>query len=343
MGRPAAERRRGLALSAAVTALLALRLAAAGPAGPAIPVGLPPVPVPADNPLTPAKIALGEKLFFETALSADGAVSCASCHQPERYFTDAAALSKGAGGQLGERNAGSVLNAAYAGSLLWDGRSVSLEDQARYPITHPKEMNNTPEKVVATLAARPDYPPLFASAFGDEAVTWQRVSQALASFQRTLLTGGSPFDRWMAGDAGALGEPARRGFTLFQGKAGCVQCHTYRPESPFLSDFEFHNTGAGWTDEPDLGRFQVSKERADKGAFRTPSLRNVARTAPYMHDGRMQTLAEVIDFYGRGGTANPFLDERIRPLALTAEEKADLLAFLESLTGEMTYRRQTAP
>lgn len=322
------------ALAAAVVLLIA-----AAPAPPPVPAGLPAVPVPADNPLTPDKIALGERLFFEPALSADGTIHCGSCHDPERYFTDGAALSKGVGGQLGEHNAGTVVNAAYAAHLLWDGRSLSLEDQVRYPVTHPREMNNTQEKVVAALAADPAYPPLFARAFGDPEVTWTRVAQALASFERTILSGGSPYDRWAAGDAGALSASARNGLELFQGRAGCAGCHKVGPESPFFSDFAFHNTGVGWADGPDLGRYNITKEREDKGAFRTPGLRNVAKTAPYMHDGKMATLREVAEFYVRGGGPNPFLDERIRPLDLTDSEIADLIAFLESLTGEITYRR----
>ncbi len=336
-----------LALGLALAVVAAAALRASPPEAPwfpaPVPAGLPAVPVPADNPLTPDKVALGEKLFFEQALSADGKIHCGSCHHPDRYFTDGAALSTGIGGQLGEHNAGSVVNAAYAGHLLWDGRSLSLEDQALYPVTHPREMNNTQEKVVAALGANPAYPPLFARAFGDAGITWPRVAQALASFERTILSGDSPFDRYMAGETAALSTVARNGLEIFRGKAGCVRCHTHTPESPFFSDFAFHNTGVGWADGPDLGRYHVTKEREDKGAFRTPSLRNVAKTAPYMHDGKLATLQEVVAFYGKGGGANPFLDERIQPLALTPTEVAELIAFLESLTGDITYRRSGSP
>lgn len=305
-------------------------------------MGLPQIPVPADNPLTPAKVELGEKLFFENGLSADHSISCASCHKPEYFFTDPVRFSKGVGGLPGDRNATSVLNAAYATHLLWDGRSLSLEDQVRYPVTHPREMNNTQDKVVKYLAADPEYASLFQRAFGDGNISWERVAKAIASFERTLLSANSPFDRYMSGTSAAISKPAQRGFEIFRGKGGCTNCHTYSPDHPFFSDYEFHNTGVGWEGTADLGRFEISKERGDKGAFRTPSLRNVAKTAPYMHDGHFATLSEVVDYYAGGGEKNPFLDEKIKPLNLTGEEKSDLVAFLNSLTGEMTYKQHQA-
>jgi cytochrome c peroxidase len=345
------EWRRSVPLAAAVAVGLALLAAAAEIGGeplPAVPRGLPPVPVPAHNPVTPAKVELGEKLFFDSGLSADRHVSCGGCHRPERFFVDVPRLSKGVIGVDGARNAGSVLNAAYSPYLLTDGRARSLEDQVQYPVTNPLEMNNTPAAAVSYVASEPSYHPLFARAFGDESVTWERLTEAIASFERTLLTGNSAFDRYVAGDGTALSEQARRGWELFRGRAGCAHCHAYGPDRPFFTDFDFHNTGVAWfpaTPEPptkrptpDLGRFWVSRDRKHMGAFRTPSLRNVAETAPYMHDGGMATLAEVLDFYSRGPRENPYLDPRIRPLALTAEEKAELIAFLGSLTGEVTYR-----
>jgi cytochrome c peroxidase len=307
---------------------------------PPVPAGLPPVPTPANNPLTPAKAQLGEKLFFERGLSADHTISCANCHKPEHFFADPAALSTGIDSQLGDRNAVSILNAAYAPHLLWDGRSMSLEDQVRYPVTHPREMKNTQEGVVKFLANDSTYASLFKEAFGDPAITWDRVTKCIASFERTLLTGNSAFDRYMAGNEGALSDSAKRGYALFRGEAGCINCHTYTKESPFLSDYEFHNTGVGWAASPDLGRYEITKAREDKGGFRTPSLRNVAKTGPYMHDGRMTSLQEVVDYYAKGAEKNPFLDEKIHALNLTAENKTDLVAFLESLTGEVSY---TAP
>jgi cytochrome c peroxidase len=321
---------------------LALAVAGAGEPGPSnAATGLPPVPVPEEGPITPAKVALGEKLFFDPGLSADGTISCASCHRPEQYFADDRQFSRGIGQQTGERNTPSVLNAGYVPNLLWDGRSVSLEDQVRYPVTHPREMNMTPEKVEDYLAASPEYTALFKEAFDEDWIAWENVCQALASFERTLLSGNAPFDRFMAGDAGALPAGARRGWELFRGKAGCINCHHYEVKRPFFTDFAFHNIGIGWSaPKPDLGRYHISKVREEKGAFRTPSLRNVAKTAPYMHDGSLPDLESVLAYYMRGGEANPLLDPRIRPLVLTEAERKDLISFLESLTGEMTYPRQ---
>jgi cytochrome c peroxidase len=336
--------------------LLGLALVAAaeeitGGSPPAPPGGLPPVPVPAHNPVTPAKVTLGEKLFFDPGLSGDRKVSCSGCHRPEHFFTDGLRFSRGIHEMAGARNAGSMLNAAYAPYLMTDGRARNLEDQVQYPVTNPLEMNTTPGALTRYLASEPSYPPLFARAFGDEIVTWERVTEALASFERTLLTGNSALDRYAAGDRKALSEPAQRGWELFRGRAGCDRCHAYSPDRPFFTDFDFHNTGVSWFPPvpepsskrltPDLGRFWVSRERKHIGAFRTPSLRNVAETAPYMHDGSLATLEEVLDFYSRGPRENPFLDPRMRPLDLTADEKADLLAFLGALTGEVSYR-QTA-
>jgi cytochrome c peroxidase len=301
----------------------------------------PPVPIPAENPSSEAKVRLGETLFFDSRLSSDGTVSCGSCHRADRAFGDGQRFSKGIGGQLGIRNAPSILNAAYVPQLLWDGRALGLEDQVRYPITDPREMNMTKEKLVQVLTGIPEYPPRFAAAFGDPGISLERVSQALAAFERTLVSGNSPFDRFYFGkEESALTTAAQRGWELFRGKAGCIQCHLCDATNPFFTDFGFHNTGVGFEDDqPDLGRFRVTREREDKGRFKTPSLRNVSLTAPYMHDGRFADLAAVVAFYERGGTPNPFLDERIRPRELTAEEKEDLIQFLSSLEGEPPARR----
>ncbi len=301
-------------------------------------LGLPPMHIPESNPITQEKIDLGKRLFFETGLSSDRSVSCASCHQPDRYFADDKPLSRGVHGYFGLRNAPTLLNAGFASHLMWDGRATVLEDQILYPLMHPREMANSPGRAIEYLSADPIYRALFKQAFGDETIIWDRVAKAIASFERTLMTGNSDFDRYMAGDSSALSRAAQRGFDLFKGTAGCISCHTYSKESPFFSDFEFHNTGLGWAASPDLGRYEISKQREDKGAFRTPSLRNVARTAPYMHDGRMATLQDVVEFYSQGGERNPFLDKRIRPLHLSVEDKSDLVAFLQSLTGDSGYR-----
>lgn len=299
---------------------------------------LPPVAAPEENPTTEAKVRLGRKLFFDPGLSADGSVSCASCHRPDRFFADDRPLSFGIGHATGDRNVPTLLNASYSSSLMWDGRSTSLEDQVRYPVTHPNEMNMTPEKVEDYLAASREYTALFQEAFDEDWIGWEQICQALAAFERTLLSGNAPLDRFLAGDVAAVPPAARRGWDLFRGRAGCMSCHHYSSEQPFFTDFEFHNAGVGWSAEkPDLGRYQISKAREDKGAFRTPSLRNVAMTAPYMHDGSLPDLAAVIEHYVKGGEPNPLLDLRIRPLDLSAGEKLDLIAFLESLTGEMSY------
>lgn len=304
-----------------------------------LPEDFPLLPVPAKNPLTEAKIELGERLFFEPGLSADGTISCASCHRPERYFADSVPLSKGVGGVLGPRNAPTVLNTAYYPRLLGDGRSFDLEDQVRYPITHEKEMQTTPEAAVAFLTGHPQYPNLFAEAFGDAEITFARVSEALASFERTLFSGDSPFDRfYFQGDSTTFSPAARRGWVLFQSKARCITCHRFSAESPFFTDDDYHNTGISWdTKTPDLGRYTVTKARDDKGRHRTPPLRDVEMTAPYMHDGRFTTLEEVVDFYRQGCIDNYFLDEKIEPVELGDGEKADLIEFLKSLTGRMSY------
>jgi cytochrome c peroxidase len=323
----------------ALIGFLAPRAAAADQ----VPKGLVPPPVPADNPMSAAKIALGEKLFFDPRLSADRSVSCGSCHNPGHAFADTGALSKGVGQQSGERNAPTLLNVAYLPRLLFDGRSFSLEDQVRYPLTHPREMSNTTENVVKLLAADAEYPPLFRQAFGDDRIVWDRVAKAVAAFERTLLSGNSPFDRYVAGSQKAIPNAAKRGFDLFKGKAGCINCHRYSPESPFFTDFDFHNTGVGWAGSPDLGRYEITKAPEDKGAFKTPSLRNVALTAPYMHDGKTATLHDVVNYYSRGAEPNRYLDSKIRPLNLTDAEKEDLVAFLESLTGEQTFQAAPRP
>ena len=332
------------ALAAAVLAILAASGAASQSPRP---LGLPPVPVPDGNPVTTAKVKLGEKLFFERGLSADRSVSCASCHLPQHSFSDDKPLSRGVNGYLGARNSPTLLNAAYAAHLMLDGRATTLEDQIRYPLMHPREMRNTPNRAVAYLAADPVYRAMFKEAFGSDAIVWDWVAKAIASFERTLLTGNSPFDRFVAGFQSALTDAARRGFDLFRGRAGCIGCHAYSKDAPFFTDFEFHNTGLGWAASPDLGRYEISKEREDKGAFRTPTLRNVAGTGPYMHDGRMGSLEEVVEFYAGGGEVNPFLDRRIHPLDLSAQDKSDLVAFLVSLTGEVTFKptaaAQTSP
>jgi cytochrome c peroxidase len=297
-----------------------------------VPLGLSPlVPVPPGNSLTAAKAALGRRLFFDKGLSRDGRVACASCHKPEHGFADDRSLSVGVGGRIGRRNAPSLLNRAYVRALFWDGRAASLEEQALAPMVNHAELANTYDEITRRLAADSSYSAAFSDAFGDAAPTSARAAQALASFIRTLLSGASPADRYeRLGEARALSPPAARGRVLFRGKARCHVCH----DGPLISDDRFHNTGVSWGRTPlDRGRYDATGLDAHRGAFRTPSLRDVSRTGPYMHDGSMATLAEVVAFYDRGAGSNPHLDGLIRPLGLTVRERRDLVAFLEALTG----------
>ncbi|MSU63143.1 MAG: cytochrome-c peroxidase [Pedosphaera sp.] len=288
------------------------------------------MPVPVENPLTTAKIELGRKLFFDQSLSRDGTISCASCHRPDKAFTDGRALPVGVGGRRGRRNAPSLVNAGYGKAMFWDGRADTLEAQALHPLSDPLEMGNTLEAVLARVHEDRFYRKLSNAAFGTALMRSQQIAQALASFQRTLVAGNSPYDRYLLQrDDAALSDAARRGLTLFRGKARCAHCH----EGPLFTDQKFHNTGVSWGKVPfDFGRFEHTGKDEDKGRFKTPSLRQLTDTAPYMHDGSVQTLEEVIEFYDRGGTANGNLDPSIKSLSLLRQEKADLLAFLRMLS-----------
>jgi cytochrome c peroxidase len=329
------------------------------------PLGLPVVPVPADNPLTADKIALGRKLFFDRRLSANGTISCAMCHVPEQGYTvNELATPVGIEGRSVRRNAPTVINAAYQQTLFHDGRAASLEAQALKPLVDPDEMGNPSlDAVIARIRGLPDYAGLFERAFG-RAPDPVALSQAIASWGRTLVSGDSPFDRWYFGKGEeALSDSAKRGFRLFTGRAGCDGCHAIAGDHALFTDHGFRNTGVGAApptagdlrveiapgvfatvtrqaleavSEPtksDFGRFEVTKNPADRWAYKTPSLRNVALTAPYMHNGSLATLADVVRFYNHGGRANDGLDPRIRPLGLNEADVADLVAFLESLTG----------
>jgi cytochrome c peroxidase len=287
-------------------------------------------PVPESNPLSRGRVALGRRLFTDPLLSVDRSVSCASCHRPSHAFSDTVARSSGSHGRAGPRNAPSLLNAAYRDAFFWDGRATSLEEQVLQPIQDSLEMDLPMDQLVARLRADGAYRATFRREFGEEPNP-KGIALALASFVRTLRSGDAAIDRFRNGDSTALSPLARRGFQLFVGRAGCSACHL----GPLLSDGDFHNTGVAWRDGSwrDLGRFVVTRDSADRGAFKTPSLRNVARTAPYMHDGSIATLDAVIDFYDRGAGRNPNLDPVVRPLRLTPEERRSLLAFLESLSG----------
>jgi cytochrome c peroxidase len=302
---------------------------------PAVPLranpALPPVAIPPDNPQTEEKVALGAQLFFDPRLSADDTISCATCHDPDTAWANHNPVDVGIGGQQGDRNSGTILDAAYMDFQFWDGRATSLEEQALGPIHNPVEMGETLENVVRKLNAIDGYRDQFDAVFGTDA-TVDGIARAIAAFERTVLSGPAPFDRYMDGDKTAIPPAAIRGLRVFNGKARCRTCHT----GPMFSDQSFHNIGVGMDrPEPDVGRQAVTNDPKDRGKFKTPSLRNVALTWPYMHDGSERTLADVVEFYDRGGVPNPTLDIFISPLELSDGEKQDLIAFMESLTGTM--------
>jgi cytochrome c peroxidase len=322
--------------------------------------------VPADNELTPERIALGRKLYFETRLSADGTLACATCHDVSRGFNDRRNVAEGIRDQLGKRRSPTTMNAALLQTQFWDGRAPSLEAQARLPIVNPIEMGHpTGEAAVKAIANDPQYLAMFSKAYG-RPPNYQDLGRAIASFERTLIFLDSPFDHWRAGDANAVSTQAKRGFDLFNGKARCASCHMINGANPLGTDNRFHNIGVSarhqnfevltkqalallkgqqggggsdaidklalGTDMSELGRFIVTKNRADIGAFKTEQLRNVGITGPYMHDGTLQTLWDVLDHYNKGGEANPYLDGGIEPLALSEEEINEVVAFLFTLT-----------
>ncbi len=286
-------------------------------------------PVPDDNPLTEAKIELGRKLFYDPRLSGNGAIACATCHNPALGFADGLAKGVGFNGAVLGRGSPTVLNAAYQETLFWDGRAPSLEEQAKGPFQSHKEVNATAEKVVATLKAVPGYVTLFQEAFGGEP-TFDRVAMAIASFERTVVDLDSPFDRWARGNEEAMTDAQKRGFELFVGKARCSVCHS----SSTFADKRFHNIGLGDGDE---GRYGVTKELQDRGAFRTATVRNAAITAPYMHDGRLRTLRAVIDHYERVSNEkekHPGVSIFMLPFKLEEAENKDLEAFIHALTAD---------
>ncbi|MFV1494263.1 cytochrome c peroxidase [Phaeobacter sp. JH18-32] len=333
-------------------------------------LGLPPLQHPADNPPTAARIALGRRIFFDRALSINNTMSCAMCHVPEQGFANwELATSIGVEGRSVKRNAPSLINVGLLRPLFHDGRDPTLETQFIGPLTARNEMANpSVGHVVAYLQEQADYDRLFREAFGASA-SLDRIGMALAAYQRALTLGNSSFDRWFyGGDSAAVSSTAKRGFDLFRGKAGCVSCHSIGPDDALFTDQQFHDTGYGQMRElarqnppetlpvqvapgvvhqidyalvravsgpreADLGRYEVTEDPRDRWRFRTPTLRNLAVSPPYMHDGGFGTLAEVIDFYNGGGANLPGQDPRIRPLRLTDGEKRDLLSFLETLTS----------
>ncbi|MDB5313131.1 MAG: cytochrome peroxidase [Gemmataceae bacterium] len=332
-----------------------------------LPVELSQTVTPPDNPQTPEKIALGQKLFFDGRLSADGTVACATCHDPARAFTDGRPTSVGIRGLSGQRNAPTVLNALYNKTQFWDGRAKTLEDQAALPIFNPAEMGQPSlDAAIAKIADIEAYNQAFRNIFG-RPVNGPDLARAIASYERTLVSFDSPFDHFIAGDKNAIDDAAKRGWELFNAKARCNKCHALTDKKRDVTNFfdnDFHNIGIGiirhnvvalalqaeklvdsgdpeaidraaiQTDMSALGRFLITKKEADSASFKTPNLRNVLVTGPYFHDGSQETLWDVMDHYNKGdGLKNPWLDEDIEPLALTERDIDDLVAFLASLTG----------
>lgn len=327
-------------------------------------LGLPPLPVPANNPQTPEKIALGKQLFNEKRFSGDGTVSCANCHDPSKAFVDRLPVSRGISNQTGTRNAPTVINAAYLDTQFWDGRRPTLEAQSKDPLLNPVEHGlKSHDEVLQVVRGDENYKNQFKTVFGisESEITIDHVAMAIASFERTIISGNSPFDRYNYGnDKSALAEEEVRGMAIYMGKGRCQECHTIGEQYATFTDNKFHNLGIGIVkyesdlqnivskykefkdsgedidhkllsdrEVSELGRYAITLEISDVGAFKTPTLRNIAKTAPYMHDGSLKTLEEVVEHYNKGGNKNPFLSGSIRELNLTANEKKDLTAFLK--------------
>ncbi len=316
---------------------------------------------PGDNPISKEKVELGHTLFFDSRLSIDNSLACASCHSPRAAFADSLPVSLGVNGQPGERNAPTIINRAFSSRQFWDGRAESLEEQSKEPLTNPKEMAMpSHDFLINKLRKINGYRNWFKRAFNRE-ININDLARAIAAFERTVVSGNSRFDTFKSGNQKALSESERRGLTLFEGKARCSQCHN----GPNFTDEKFHNLGVDWdTTNIDLGRFKFSNNEQHIGAFKTPTLREVAHTAPYMHNGTFATLEETVEFYNNGGIANPFLDIEMRrtnrtleqildfyekekqpekgqtqeigrvALNLTKQEQADLVAFLKALSGQ---------
>jgi cytochrome c peroxidase len=299
---------------------------------------LPSVSIPADNPQTDAKINLGKQLYFDKRLSSDGTINCASCHKPDKAWADTGPTSEGVAHKLGGRNSPTIINAAYSVPQFWDGRAMHLEKQAVGPVQNPVEMDLTLAQLEARLCAIPGYVEQFQQVFGTKP-TEQTVAKAIASFERTVICNDTPYDKYVQGDKSAMSSAGVRGMNLFNGKAHCSTCHS----GPYFGDSRYHNLGVGYKDGKfaDVGRFAVTKDPKDMGAFKTPGLRCVARTPPYLHDGSEKTLMGVVELYNKGGVPNPNLDRLMVPLNLTKKEKGDLVAFLCELTG--TYPVDNPP
>ncbi len=295
-----------------------------------------PLLVPVDNPMTDEKIALGRKLYFDKRLSKDGTISCATCHDPAMAWAENRPTSKGIKGQIGKVNSPTVINAAYAKAQFWDGRAASLEEQAFGPIEDPVEMGHNLDVLVAELAAVPEYEEAFQKVFGTS-VTKDGIGKAIATFERTILSHNSPYDKFKAGDNSAMTESQIRGLGLFE-DVGCANCH----QPPLFSSYRYYNTGVGMDKEkPDEGRMAVTKKKSDLGKFRVPALREVAGTGPYFHDGSVETLEAAVELMANGGKDNPNLSgmmKAVRDENLSEQDKKDIVEFLRALSGD--YPRQ---
>ena len=306
------------------------------------PLGLPPVPIPADNPPTQETIALGRRLYYDPIISVDRSISCASCHAPQFAFSDNRPFSEGVGNKLGTRHAPTVINSAYSALQFWDGRAASLEEQAVGPMANPVEMAHTLEGVVKRLQTDANYPAMFKQAWGTDQITIEMVAKSIASFERTVVAGDSDFDRFMYGhEPGAMSPEAQRGLKIFidAKKGNCAVCHSLAKGYALFTDNKFHNLGVGADTRGnlnDVGRFAVTKKDEDMGCFKTPSLRNLKNRGPYMHDGSFPTVKDALAHYVGGGNWNAHLDKEIHSLdVLTFDERDDLLQFLDALNGKL--------
>ena len=300
---------------------------------PAIPLGLDQLKIPADNPMTPEKVELGKLLYFDKRLSKDGTISCATCHDPTKAWAENEPTSTGIKHLVGGRNSPTVINAAYLPVQFWDGRAATLEEQALGPIENPIEMGNAMPIVVEDLGKIGDYKERFQKVFGT-GVTKEGLAKAIAAFERTILSGDSPYDRFKGGDKGALSEEAKRGMEVFMDKAECKLCHA----PPIFTNGGFYNAGVdAQKEKPDEGRKKVTGKDEDMGKFRVAPLREVASTAPYFHDGSAAKLEDAVELMASGGKDNPHLSammKSVRDAKLTDQDKKDLVAFLKALSGK---------
>lgn len=324
-----------------VLGLLALLLAMNTAATAAPPAGLPDqhwrlpaVPMPRENTSTPARVELGKALFFDPRLSGNGATSCASCHNPSLGWSDGLKKAVGAGGTALGRATPTILNTAYNTQFMWDGRAKSLEDQALGPMKAKDEMNTDFPATLARLRTLQGYVSMFNAAYPGEGISEATLAKALAAFERSVTSKDSPFDRWLAGDRGAISLSQWRGFKVFSDpdKGNCATCHS----GPNFTDNGFHNIGIGVQDPPDPGRFNIRKVASMRGAFKTPTLRDIELTAPYFRDGSAASLRDVVDHYVRGGDDPSNLSTNMKQLTLSEQDKVDLVAFMRALTGRRT-------